>query len=99
MSTIKVDDELKEELTRLQSENQIDERIPSYNDIVWQAIRVQELMPILMRYIYAKQGAWNPYDVLSWFYEENKAPMDMGLVEAYARIIVEMEVPLRGENG
>ena len=98
MSTIKVDDELKDELTRLQSATQMDEKTPSYNDIVKQAVKAQALTPMLMKYIYARLGDWNPYDLLSWFYEEHRVPMDEALVEAYARLIVETKVPLRGES-
>ena len=86
MSTIKVDEELKEELTRIQSRYQSD-KSPSYNDIVKNAVRIQELTPILLQYIYSRIDDWNPYDVLSWFYDENKTPMDKELVEAYAALI------------
>lgn len=98
MSTIKVDDWLKDELSRLQSTSMVDEKTPSYNEIVKQAIRRQALTPILMQYIYARLGDWNPYDVLSWFYEEHRAPMEEELVEAYARLIVETQRALGGEN-
>lgn len=89
MSTIKVDDELKEELTRIQSQHQSD-KPPSYNEIVRNAVKVQTLTPILLRYIHSRIEDWNPYDVLSWFYAENKAPMDKKLVEAYAELIMDI---------
>ena len=92
MSTIKIDDELKEELTRIQSRYQRD-KSPSYNEIVRNAVKTQELTPILLQYIYAKIENWNPYDVLSWFYEENQKPMDKTLVEAYAELIMETGKP------
>jgi hypothetical protein len=97
VSTIKVDDWLKDKLIRLQSVTQMDEKTPSYNEIVKNAIKAQALTPILMRYIYARLGDWNPYDVLSWFYEEQRATIDEELVEAYARLIVETGSPLRGD--
>ena len=86
MSTIKIDEELKEELTLIQSRI---EKSPSYNEIVRNAVKIQTLTPILLKYIYSKIDDWNPYDVLSWFYEENKTPMDTGLVEAYAELIMD----------
>jgi hypothetical protein len=89
VSTIKVDDELKEELTRIQSTYQ-GEKSPSYNDIVRNAVKVQILTPILLHYIDSRIDDWNPYDVLSWFYEENKGPMDKELVEAYAELIMDI---------
>ena len=88
MSTIKVDDELKTELTRIQSRYQT-EKTPSYNEIVKNAVKTQELTPILLKYIYSKITDWNPYDLLSWFYDENKTPMDTMLVEAYAELIMD----------
>ncbi|TFH19251.1 hypothetical protein E4H04_00660 [Candidatus Bathyarchaeota archaeon] len=88
MSTIKVDGELKDELTRLQTLAGNDKSL-SYNDIVWKAVKSQALTPILMRYIYSRIGDWNPYDLLSWFYEEMRTPLDKELVEAYAQLIVE----------
>lgn len=92
MSTIKIDDELKNELTRIQSRYQSEKSL-SYNDIVRNAVKTQELTPILLQYIYAKMDNWNPYDVLSWFYEEKKTPMDKTLVEAYAELIMETGKP------
>ncbi len=92
MSTIKIDDELKQELTRIQSKYQSD-KSPSYNEIVRNAVKTQELTPILLQYLYAKMENWNPYDVLSWFYEEKQKPMDKTLVEAYAELIMETERP------
>lgn len=92
MSTIKIDDELKQELTRIQSRYQSD-KSPSYNEIVRNAVKIQELTPILLQYIFAKMENWNPYDVLSWFYEENQKPMDKTLVEAYAELIMETGRP------
>jgi hypothetical protein len=92
VSTIKVDDELKDELSRLQSAGGA-EKPPSYNDLVKKALRSQALTPLLMRYIYSRIDGWNPYDLLSWFYEVEKTPMDKGLVEAYAELIVETGVP------
>ena len=86
MSTIKIDDELKEELTLIQSKT---EKSPSYNDIVRNAVKIQTLTPILLKYINSKIDDWNPYDVLSWFYEINKIPMDKTLVEAYAELIMD----------
>jgi len=86
VSTIKIDEELKEELTLIQSRT---EKSPSYNEIVRNAVKIQTLTPILLRYIYSKIEDWNPYDVLSWFYEENKTPMDTELVEAYAELIMD----------
>ncbi len=86
MSTIKVDEELKEELTRIQSRYQGD-KSPSYNEIVKNAVKIQELTPILLQYLYSRIEDWNPYDVLSWFYDEKKTPMDKELVEAYAALI------------
>ena len=86
MSTIKIDEELKEELTLIQSRI---EKSPSYNEIVRNAVKIQTLTPILLKYIYSKIDDWNPYDVLSWFYKENKTPMDTGLVEAYAELIMD----------
>ena len=47
------------------------------------------LAPILMRYIGARVDDWNPYDLLSWFYEVEQAPMDRELVEAYAELVEE----------
>ena len=88
MSTIKVDDELKEELTRIQSHYQSDK--PSYNEIVRNAVKIQTLTPILLRYIHSRIEDWNPYDVLSWFYDEKKAPMDKELVEVYAELIMDI---------
>ena len=87
MSTIKVDDGLKDELARIQSIRR-DESL-SYNDIVWNAVRSQMLAPILMRYIRARIDSWNPYDLLSWFYEIEQAPMGRELVEAYAELVEE----------
>ncbi|MCW4011638.1 MAG: hypothetical protein NWF07_01460 [Candidatus Bathyarchaeota archaeon] len=86
MSTIKVDDGLKDELARIQS---VHRESLSYNDIVWNAVRSQMLAPILMRYIRARIDDWNPYDLLSWFYEVEQAPMGRELVEAYAELIEE----------
>lgn len=95
MSTIKVDDELKNELTRIQSSQ--DDGSFSYNEIVWNAIRKQKLLPILIQYLYSKVSDWNPYDVLTWYYDEEKIPLDQNLVEAYAQLIVETS-DLRGSN-
>lgn len=92
MSTIKVDDELKEELTLIQSKYQ-SEKSPSYNDIVRNAVKIQELTPILLQYIHSRIEDWNPYDVLAWFYEQSKTPMDKELVEAYAELIMETGKP------
>ncbi len=92
MSTIKVDDELKNELARLQSSSGTD-KPPSYNELVKKALRCQALTPLLMRYVFSRVDGWNPYDLLSWFYEVEKAPLDRGLVEAYAELIVETGVP------
>ena len=92
VSTIKVDDELKNELARLQSASGAD-KPPSYNELVKKALMGQALTPLLMRYIYSRIDGWNPYDLLSWFYELEKIPMDRGLVEAYAELIVETGVP------
>lgn len=86
MSTIKVDDGLKNELARIQSNRGMSQ---SYNDVVWSAVRSQMLAPILMRYIGARVDDWNPYDLLSWFYEVEQAPMDRELVEAYAELVEE----------
>jgi hypothetical protein len=98
VSTIKVDDWLKEELTRLQSESQMNEKTLSYNEIVKNAVKLQELAPIMMRYIYARMDSWNPYDLLSWFYEEYGIPVGEELVEVYARLIVETSSPLREKS-
>lgn len=87
MSTIKVDDGLKDELARIQSVRRGESL--SYNDIVWNAVRSQMLAPILMRYIGARIDGWNPYDLLSWFYEVEQVPMGRELVEAYAELIEE----------
>ena len=87
MSTIKVDDGLKDELARIQSVRRGESL--SYNDVVWSAVRSQMLAPILMRYIGARVDDWNPYDLLSWFYEVEQAPMDRELVEAYAELVEE----------
>jgi hypothetical protein len=89
VSTIKVDDELKEELTLIQSKYQSD-KTPSYNEIVRNAVKVQELSPILLQYIHSRIENWNPYDVLSWFYDENKRPMEKELVEVYAELIMDI---------
>ena len=86
MSTIKIDEELKEKLTLIQSRT---DKTPSYNEIVRNAVTIQTLTPILLKYIYSKLDDWNPYDVLSWFYEENKTPLDTELVEAYAELIMD----------
>ena len=86
MSTIKIDEELKEELTLIQSRT---EKSPSYNEVVRNAVKIQTLTPILLKYINSRIDDWNPYDVLSWFYEKNKTPMDKELVEAYAELIME----------
>ena len=86
VSTIKIDDELKEELTLIQSRT---EKSPSYNEIVRNAVKIQTLTPILLKYIYSRIDDWNPYDVLSWFYDEHKTPMDTELVEAYAELIMD----------
>jgi hypothetical protein len=90
VSTIKIDEELKEELTLIQSKT---EKSPSYNDIVRNAVKIQTLTPILIKYINSKIDDWNPYDVLSWFYEINKTPMDKTLVEAYAELIMDTKKP------
>lgn len=92
MSTIKVDDELKMELTRIQSMYQ--DGSLSYNDVVWRAVRLGALAPLLIRYINSKIDNWNPYEVLSWFYEKQRGPMDKYLVEAYASLIEDMEKDL-----
>lgn len=88
MSTIKIDEELKNELGRLQQKtSQAYEKQLSYNEIVKNAIKNQALTPILLRYIYAKIDNWNPYDIMSWFYEQNRVPIDSSLVEAYAQLV------------
>ena len=86
MSTIKIDEELKKKLTLIQSRT---DKSPSYNEIVRNAVTIQTLTPILLKYIYSRLDDWNPYDVLSWFYEEHKVPLDTELVEAYAELIME----------
>jgi hypothetical protein len=86
VSTIKVDDGLKDMLARIQSSRGESQ---SYNDIVWNAVHSQMLAPILMRYIEARIDGWNPYDLLSWFYETKQVPMGRELVEAYAELIEE----------
>jgi hypothetical protein len=73
----------------------MNDRNLSYNEIVKIAIKLQELVPIMMRYINARLDGWNPYDLLSWFYEEYGIPVDEELVEVYARLIVESSSPLR----
>ena len=92
MSTIKIDDELKDELTQIQSMQQATKTL-SYNEIVWNAVRNQKLLPILLKYLYTKINDWNPYDVLKWYYDEEKTPLNQKLVEAYAQLIVETERP------
>jgi hypothetical protein len=86
VSTIKVDDGLKDELSRIQSGR---DQPASYNDVVWNAVKSQKLAPILMRYIRTRISDWNPYDLLSWFYEEEQTPMGRELVEAYAELVEE----------
>ena len=93
MSTVKVDGELKDELTRLQSSFSGD-RSPSLNDVVRKAVSSQALAPLLMRYINDKIDGWNPYDLLSWYYDTMRAPMDRGLVETYAQLVVELRASL-----
>ncbi len=85
VSTIKVDDGLKDELARIQSVRRGESL--SYNDIVWRAVKSQELSLLLMRYIRVRVDGWNPYDLLSWFYEMEKAPLNRELVEAYALLV------------
>lgn len=87
VSTIKVDDGLKDELARIQSVRRGESL--SYNEIVWNAVRSQQLAPILMRYIRARMHEWNPYDLLSWYYEEERAPIGRELVDAYAELVEE----------
>jgi hypothetical protein len=93
VSTVKVDGELKNELTRLQSSFGGD-RAPSLNDVVRRAVSSQSLAPLLMRYINARIDDWNPYDLLSWYYDEMMAPMERGLVETYAQLVVELRASL-----
>ena len=85
VSTIKVDDGLKEELARIQSVHH--EESLSYNDIVWRAVKSQELSFLLMRYIRSRVDGWNPYDLLSWYYDEEKSPLSRELTEAYALLV------------
>ncbi|MFC1804086.1 hypothetical protein ACFL0D_09020 [Thermoproteota archaeon] len=98
MSTIKIDEDLKNELGRLQQDTSMaHEKQLSYNEIVKNAIKNQALTPILMSYIYAKIDNWNPYDIMSWFYEQNRVPIDASLVEAYAQLVESVQ-RLRNEK-
>ena len=99
MSTIKIDEELKSELGRIQREtSEVHEKQSSYNEIVKNAIRYQALTPVLMRYIFEKIDNWNPYDLMSWFYDQNRVPIESGLVEAYAQLVESLQHLRKGDT-
>jgi hypothetical protein len=99
VSTIKIDEELKSELGRIQQESSdMHDRQLSYNEIVKSAIKYQALTPVFMRYIFEKIDNWNPYDLISWFYEQNRVPLESGLVEAYAQLVEKMQHLIKGDK-
>ena len=98
VSTIKIDEGLKEELTHLQSIYHRNSGQPSYNELVKRALKIQKITPLIMRYIKAKIDDWNPYDLLSWCYAEQKSPLEKELVESYAELVEEIQSHVGGEK-
>ncbi len=92
MSTIKIDEGVRRELTHLQQARGSPK--PSFNELVWLALKRQALIPLLLRYIKDRFNSWNPYDFLTWFYQVSGSPLDPELVSVYAGMVAELDAGL-----